>query len=137
MYIVNVNAEKVMGKIKPVHGIENSPVVYGASSQTAYWKKAGFPFARLHDTDYPRGPVVDIPRIFPDFKADENDPANYDFTFTDELIKALIGYGVEPYFRLGVTIENQCQIKAYRIHPPKDYGKWARICEHIVMKAMK
>ena len=41
-------------------------------------------------------------------------------------------YGVKPYFRLGVTIENQCVIKAYRIHPPKDYAKWARVCEHII-----
>ena len=68
MYIVNVNAEKIMGKIKPIHGIENSPVVYGSHGHVRLWKKAGFPFARLHDTDYPHGTVVDIPRIFPDFK---------------------------------------------------------------------
>ena len=33
---------------------------------------------------------------------------------------------------LGVTIENAHMIKAHRIFPPKDFSKWARICEHIV-----
>ena len=97
-------------------------------------KDAHIPYSRLHDVGGPFGGnrYVDIPNIFRDFSADENDPDAYDFAFTDELIKGLIEYGIEPYFRLGVTIENQCQIKAYRIHPPKDYGKWARICEHII-----
>ena len=130
MYQINVNAEKVMGKIKPVHGIENSPVVYGASSQTAYWKKAGFPFARLHDTDYPRGPVVDIPRIFPDFKADENDPANYRFPNTDAVIEGIIECGAEVIYRIGTSIEHTRQ-KIDTIVPP-DMEKWARIAVNII-----
>ena len=47
-------------------------------------------------------------------------------------MKALVENGIEPYFRLGVTIENQFMVRAYRIHPPKDFAKWARICEHVV-----
>ena len=97
-------------------------------------RDAAIPFSRLHDVGGPFGGnrYVDIPNIFRDFDADENDPASYDFAFTDELLKGLREYGVAPYFRLGVTIENQSFIKAYRINPPKDYEKWARICEHIV-----
>ena len=38
--------------------------------------------------------------------ADENDPKSYRFAFTDALVKALVDNGVEPFFRLGVTIEN-------------------------------
>jgi hypothetical protein len=45
----------------------------------------------------------------------------------------MVKSGVMPYYRLGVTIENYVDIKAYRIYPPKDYAKWARICEHIIM----
>ena len=75
---------------------------------------------------------VDIPNIFRDFDADPYDPASYDFTFTDALIKALFDAGVEPYYRLGVTIENQAEIKSYRINPPKDFHKWAVVCEHII-----
>ena len=75
---------------------------------------------------------VDIPNLFRDFDADENDPANYDFAFTDRLMLALERAGVEPFFRLGVTIEGHSKVKAYRIFPPKDYAKWARICEHVI-----
>ena len=31
-----------------------------------------------------------------------------------------------------MTIENYFLMKAYRIYPPKDFDKWARICEHII-----
>ena len=75
---------------------------------------------------------VDIPNLFRNFDADENDPASYDFAFTDKLFEMLQSYGIEPFFRLGVSIENAHMIKAYRIFPPADPHKWARICEHII-----
>ena len=31
-----------------------------------------------------------------------------------------------------MTIENYVDIRRYRIDPPKDFGKWARICEHVI-----
>ena len=34
---------------------------------------------------------------------------------------------------MGVTIENNHFIKPYNIIPPKDFHKWARICEHVIM----
>ena len=97
-------------------------------------KEAGIPYARLHDVGgaFGKNIYVDIPNLFRDFDADENDPKNYDFAFTDILLKGLVENGVEPYFRLGVTIENRADIRPYRILPPKDYAKWARICEHVI-----
>lgn len=82
---------------------------------------------------YGKNVYVDIPNIFRDFDADENDPDSYDFAFTDALILDLDKAKVKPIYRLGVSIENARNIKAYRIYPPKDYGKWARICEHIIL----
>ena len=81
---------------------------------------------------YGKNVFVDIPNVFRNFDADENDPQNYDFTYTDLYLKALIDRGIEPYYRLGVTIENDAKTKSYRIHPPKDFAKWARICEHVI-----
>lgn len=135
---IHVDFEKVQGEIKPMHAVGQPPFSGGFTSfdftPIALLKDAHIPYSRLHDVGGPFGGnrFVDIPNVFRDFDADETNPDSYDFAFTDELIKALVGYGVEPYFRLGVTIENQCHIKAYRIHPPKDYQKWARICEHII-----
>ena len=135
---VCVNFDKTVGKIKPMHAVGQPPFTSGGGrldfSPMQILTDAHVPYSRLHDVGgaYAANRYVDIPNIFRNFDADENDPASYDFAFTDLLIEGMISHGVEPYFRLGVTIENQCQIKAYRIHPPKDYGKWARICEHII-----
>lgn len=135
---INLNFDNVIGKIKPMHAVGQPPFTGGFQSLNfkpiQILKDAHVPYSRLHDVGGAFGGnrFVDIPNIFRDFDADENDPASYDFAFTDVLIKAMMEYDVAPYFRLGVTIENQSFVKAYRIHPPKDYGKWARICEHII-----
>ena len=133
--VVKVDPARETGKVKPVNGV-GQPPFYGIGEYPMfrYLKDAGVPFSRLHDVGgmYGRGVFVDIPNLFRDFAADENDPKNYDFAFTDTLINALVANGVEPFFRLGVTIENYVKIRRYRIDPPKDFAKWARICEHVI-----
>lgn len=125
-----------IGSVKPVHSVGQGPLLGKSDfSMFRYLNEAGVPYARLHDVGGAFGGnlFVDIPNLFRDFDADENDPANYDFAFTDLYLKALVDNGVEPYFRLGVTIEVFARtVKAYRIFPPKDFAKWARICEHVI-----
>jgi len=132
----SIDFDNASGIIKPVNGVGQPPMDgFTGTSKFAYLKDAGIPYSRLHDVGgvFGANVFVDIPNIFRDFKADENDPANYDFTFTDILMKGLVDNGVEPYYRLGVTIENYAATKAYRVYPPEDYAKWARICEHIIL----
>ena len=132
--IINFDFERVVGKIKPMHGV-GQPPIYGISDKLFhYLTEANIPFSRLHDVGgvFGGNRFVDICNIFRDFNADESLPESYDFAFTDILISSLIKHNVEPIFRLGETIENYHFIKAYRIFPPKDYAKWARICEHII-----
>jgi hypothetical protein len=126
--------EKTVGKIRAMHAVCHPPIVGTDVSMFDYLTKASIPYARLHDVGGPFGSnrFVDISNIFRDFDADENDPASYDFGFTDILIKGLMEADCPPIFRLGETIENQHYINAYRILPPKDNEKWARICEHII-----
>ena len=38
--------------------------------------------------------------------------------------------GTRVFFRLGQTIESGP--KKYGTFPPKDFEKWARICEHVI-----
>ena len=98
------------------------------------YKAARIPFARNHDSAVHGvygGPYShDITNIFPDFRADENDPASYDFPCTDESILVALDAGTETFFRLGQTIEHQ--IKKHGTLPPPDFKKWAVICEHII-----
>ena len=110
------------------------PLTGLSNSLFHYLTRAGIPYSRLHDVGgwMGGGLYVDIPNLFRDFDADENDPASYDFAYTDKIIEGLVKAGCEPYFRLGVTIENEHMVKSYRIFPPKDFHKWARICEHVI-----
>ena len=130
---ITANFEKITGKIKPMHGVDQPPS-NAEWTYMHYLKEAGIPYSRLHEVGGAFGgnKFVDIPNIFRDFDADETLPESYDFTFTDELIASLIENDVKLFFRLGVTIENFYFKKAYRVYPPKDYEKWARICEHII-----
>jgi len=137
---LSIDFGKTIGPVKPVHSTGQGPLLQRGEapdfSMFRHLKEAGVPYARLHDVGGMFGGNlwVDIPNIFRDFDADENDPASYDFTFTDLYLAALVENGVEPYFRLGVTIENYARSvgKAYRIFPPKDFKKWARVCEHVI-----
>jgi len=132
---ITVDLNRKVRNMKPVHGGGQPPVISTArDTYFHYLTEAGIPYSRLHDVGgaFGNGKYVDIPNIFRNFDADENDPASYDFTFTDVLINSLVKAKVEPYFRLGVTIENAYPIKAYWVVPPRDNEKWARICEHII-----
>lgn len=135
---ITVNTKEILGKIKPMHAVGQPPMAGSfddyPSMHFHYLTEAAIPYSRLHDVGgyFGGNRFVDIPNIFRDFDADVDDPASYDFTFTDRLITGLINNGIEPYYRLGVTIENFAVIKQYRQDPPKDYAKWAKICENII-----
>ena len=130
---VTVDFNNINGKIKAMHGVGQPPQPAN-NTHYHYLTEAGIPYSRLHDVGgwMGGGLYVDIPNIFRDFDADVNDPASYDFAFTDRLINNLLAAKCEPYFRLGVTIENLHMLKYYRLDPPKDNLKWAQICEHII-----
>lgn len=134
MNTLNVDFNKSIGKIKPVNGVGQPPFIGMNFSMCDYLKQANIPYSRLHDVGgpYGRNIFVDIPNIFRDFSADPKNPESYDFAFTDILITELVNRGIEPFFRLGVSIENNRKIRAYRINPPEDYKKWAQICEGII-----
>lgn len=128
---------EIIGKIKELHGVNCAPYVASCGKEQKYIDQVfgycGIPCARTHDVNGAYGGTyfVDVPNIFRDFNADENDSANYDFYYTDEYITAIVKTGAQIVYRFGVTIE--WGSKKYRANPPEDFDKWARICEHIIM----
>ena len=135
MATITVDPKQTVQKIKPMHAGGQPPVNAQATDvYFHYLTEAGIPYSRLHDVGgaFGGGKFVDVPNIFRDFNADVEDPASYDFTFTDLLLEQLHKAGVEPYYRLGVTIENAAEVKAYWVSCPSDVYKWASICEHII-----
>ena len=128
-----------LGFFKPLNATNGGPV-HKRHSKTQWrsnfeaYKEARMPYSRNHDSGTVSaygGPYShDIMNIFRDFDADANDPASYDFACTDESILTTLEAGTKTFFRLGQTIEHQ--IKKHHTLPPKNFKKWAVICEHII-----
>ena len=98
-----------LGPVKPVNGVGQPPILgVGSDSLFHYLTEAGIPFSRLHDTggSFGKNLYVDIPNLFRDFDADENDPASYDFTFTDDLLSKLDKADVRSSLSVIVINEN-------------------------------
>lgn len=138
MALVMVDFNDVVGKFKPMNAVNNGPVKPRADQSRGNfvdYKALRIPFARIHDANlcyaYGGPHSVDVHAIFPDFSADENDPASYDFHLTDEYLANMRAAGTQVFYRLGASIEHWS--KKYNILPPADFAKWARICEHIIM----
>ena len=138
MLTITADFTKTLGAMKPMHAVNNGPVYKFTSDQRItnidHFRDAGIPYARTHDaafySSYGGEHCVDILAIFPDFSKDENDPASYDFVLTDEYLKVMNYAGVKTFYRLGSKIEHWP--KKYGTLVPPDFGKWARICEHII-----
>ena len=132
---MKVNFSNIVGKIKPMHAVGQPPMLGTSCEYFRYLQEANIPYARLHDMGFKRvTPMVDISCIFPDMSKDENDPANYDFEYTDLVVTELMKYECPPIFRLGESIENAIS-KGYKprhVFAPEDPHKWARVCEHII-----
>lgn len=138
MSYVQIDFSQSKGKIKPMHAVNNGPIYKFASDQRITnldaFKEAGIPYARTHDASfnstYGGEHTVDVNFIFTDFDADPNDEASYDFACTDEYLKVIDAANIKAFYRLGSKIEHA--VKKYNTLPPKDFQRWAVICEHII-----
>ncbi len=140
MDILRFDPDKKCGKFKPLNATNGGP--WHKRHATDQWrtnfedyKAARFPYSRNHDSNgcgsVYGGPFAhDITAIFPNFDADPYDPDSYDFACTDECLLMTMEAGTGIFYRLGQTIEHQ--IKKHDTLPPKDFKKWAVICEHII-----
>ena len=136
MQNIKIDFTQTNGVVKPMHAVNNGPAgskVRKGNSTYQYFKEAGIPYARNHDASaylgYGGEYTVDVHRIFRNFDADPTDPASYDFECTDQYIADTASVGTETFYRLGSRIEHGKKVGTF---PPKDFQKWAVICEHII-----
>ncbi|MBQ2719012.1 MAG: hypothetical protein IJF73_02980 [Clostridia bacterium] len=135
---ITVDLQKPVGPMKPMHAVNNGPIhKFGAHQRISNldaFIEAGIPYARNHDAsfnaNYGGNHTVDVNFIFTNWDADPTDPASYDFACTDYYMKVHEAAGLKPFYRLGTRIEHE--VKKYNTLPPKDFKKWAVICEHII-----
>ncbi len=142
MSAISIDFSKEIRPIKRMNAVNNGPILelhrenpFNNRNNLELYKSMNIPFARLHDAPffatYGGNHTVDIHLIFTDFDADPYDENNYDFACTDQLMKVILMAGTKPFYRLGCSIEGHLPEK-YAIYPPKDFKKWAVICEHII-----
>ena len=135
---LNVLCDKSAGRVRAMHAVNNGPM-----GKTSYEGRGNFdtfaalkiPFVRNHDASlseaYGSQHVVDVHCIFPDFDRDADDESAYDFDITDQYTRRIIDAGSEVFYRLGASIEHW--VRKYGTLMPKDFGKWADVCAHIIM----
>jgi hypothetical protein len=136
MTIAKVFLDKISGKIKPMNAANNGPAGSRIRQTGNFndYASLNIPYARLHDSSFYAGNyggefAVDVHRIFPDFSKDENEPSSYIFEPTDMYTSNIYKAGTKVFYRLGASIEHGYK---YGTYPPRDFAKWARICEHII-----
>ena len=136
MVNLKINLTETAGEIKRMNAVNNGPTYPSIrKSYTSFDDYAALhiPYARNHDASFFNGyggeHTVDVHRIFKNFDADENDPASYIFEPTDDYVKYTYEAGTKVFYRLGASIEHEYK---YGTRVPKDFAKWARICEHII-----
>ncbi len=134
---VKIATKEITGKIKPMNCVNNGPLkprLEQVRDNFEAYRNARIPYARNHDAaflqEYGGEHIVDVDNIFTDFDADPLLPASYDFTLTDEYLKTTLDAGTKIFYRLGSKIEHWS--KKYHTLPPRNFKKWAVICEHII-----
>ena len=140
--VLTVDPAREVGPVKPMNAVNNGPNftldanrrLEPRTGHFVHYRNMRAPMARIHDArniGSPPGHLGDINLIFPDWDADENDPANYDFTLTDWQLQAVRLAGTEVMFRLGNSAD-QGPKQYGSADVPKDFGKWARVAANIV-----
>ena len=103
--VATVDFSKDVGPIKRLNGVCGWTRIAGTKYHNLdhLLKELDIPKARFHDAvlDNPGIQLIDVSRVFPLFHLDPDDPRNYDFKATDDLLRKVHEAGVEIEYRLG------------------------------------
>jgi len=143
---LEVDCAKTVGAIRSLLGVNRGPLSWARrtneviADHTENLRRIGVDFIRTHDFYGPTDWYV----IFPDFKADPDEAASYDFGSSDTRIKAICEGGFRCLFRLGTSWKGRPESRPMINDPPgtirgphdrithradrDDFRRWARIC---------
>jgi len=102
---LEVDCAKVVGRIRSLLGTNRGPVSFPRRpgerpvSHVENYRRLGINIIRTHDFYGPTDWYV----VFPDWSADPDAPANYDFRSSDERIRAICENGFRCFYRLGTS----------------------------------
>lgn len=141
---VNVDAASDLGPFRLKIGTNAGPLaIESGENLTPLFRSFGIQAIRTHDYYGP----CDWCTIFPDWTADPENPASYDFASSDSIIQSIVEGGFDILYRLGPswhdlaceyhddppgTIRDEFGIVTH-IADTSDFIKFANVCRHIVM----
>ncbi len=131
---VTVDAQNVVGTIRPVYGAHWDPgAANGALSKN--YIEMGVDMIRTHDACGINGTGCgDLDGLgkscmFPSWTADATAAASYNFGPTDKMIQNIRAAGAEVFFRVGRS--NLGGLDNNKV--PADFDKYAEVVKHVVM----
>lgn len=106
--MIRVFPTEVVAPVRALHGVSLGPIDrrWGLDLSESY-RAVGIPSVRTHDAPIQMNDVVDLHCLFPNPKADPDDPDNYVFGPTDDYLAAIHAVGADIYLRFGESIEHQ------------------------------
>ena len=126
---VRVDLSILAGEIKPMHGMCNGPVSYGADISDAF-REIGVPYIRFDGADTASGGyAVDVSKIFRNLDRDPSDPDNYSFELTDKYVESALLTGAKVIYRLG---ESRDLLGTISDKTYDDLDLLSRICVNII-----
>ncbi len=116
--------------IRPLLGVNIGPIPAGDNPANADLTEAyhqiGVTMIRTHDYYGP----LDMAVMYPDQNADPSDPASYDFSASDEVFRAILAGGFEPYLRIG----DSWNVRGLERRAPLNPGNWVRAAVEVVRR---
>jgi xylan 1,4-beta-xylosidase len=153
--VLHVDAGKTIGEIRSFQGLNGPPypIMDGLPNLVQQYKDMRIDQVRTHDymgpTDIDARFTQDNPMlawlipdaaqragvakngnasiIFPDWNADPEKPASYNFGPTDKVLAAIHDAGAEVFYRIGRSWG------ADNVDPPPDFDKYANVVKHVAM----
>lgn len=152
--VLTIDAGKASGVIRSFQAVNGqpTPMIPGLPNVIPHYREMRIAMVRTHDMMGPtdidarfslkdpgltwlvpeRGERAAIVKegnansIFPDWNADPEAPASYNFGPTDKVIQAIWGIGAEVYYRIGRSWGANAD-------PPPDFDKFAAVVKHVAM----
>ena len=130
-----VDATTVQGTVNALNGVQSGPrpLVRGDADLTAHFQAASVDHVRLPQDTLPNN--LTLGGIFPDPRADPNDPSAYDFSRIDLFMQAIVDAGIEPLWEAMYDIgpsdgltpgDHPLQFGRY----PRNPAAWAAVIQH-------
>lgn len=120
---INIGPDLPGASIRPLLGVNAGPTPAGERGNadlTSQYRDIGVNSIRTHDYYG----AMDMAVIYPNPKADPDDPSSYDFRLSDAIYRAILEGGFEPYLRLGDSYNN--------VRPVTNLQNWARASVQVV-----